>query len=119
MTVMKDMLDIDDSHDGRAIAIGWFNTDEGLEGDLHLGESFNGDGGDDDVEHGTVSDAVRSLADEVKGGWEFAWWSMKTATVALSVARARLREVRSRKSPLKGWERQALEAGWKPPKGRL
>lgn len=117
MTMSKDRLDIIEAHDRwSGFAIGWFNEEEGIEGDLHLGERS---AYKDDDEHKEVSEAVRPMCDESDGDGELTWESMSGAKKALTVARAKLKEIRSTKKPLEDWELKAIEAGWKPPKGRL
>jgi hypothetical protein len=117
MTMSKCKLDIIEAHDRwNGYAIGWFDEAEEIDGELHLGERA---AYKDDEEHKKVSEAVRPMCDESTRDGELTWESVSRAKKGLAVARAKLKEVRSEKKPLEDWELKAIEAGWKPPKGRL
>lgn len=96
-------------------SIGWFGGDEEAEGDLHLGELE----GIEDVEDAECSNVVRDMADVIVDGGELCWYEEAACVKALRVARMKLRELQSKKAPLEEWEKQALAAGWKPPRGRM
>ncbi len=109
----KDRLDIIETH--RGFSIGWFNEAEDIEGDMRLGESVSGA---DMAEHHEATRAVRLSADS-RDGETLIWDTVTGARNALRIARARLCLLRSKQAPLEPWERKALAAGWKPPKGRM
>jgi hypothetical protein len=102
-------------------AIGWFNEAEGVEGELHLEADPEecAQNGSFDYAHIVICHAVKGMADYLGRTGELLWESRASASAALWVAKAKLKELRSKKPPLEEWEQKALAAGWRPPKGRM
>ena len=111
----QDRLDIIEGR-GR-YSIGWFNADEGVDGDLRLGEQVDGDDAFS-VAHRAASAAVAESADLCDRWLGLGWYTPSAVRKALVVARAAVRAANAER-PLEPWEAQALAAGWKPPRGRL
>lgn len=128
---MKPKLVLCGDYDDYGWAIGW-NCGDGEGINLYIGQaphllSLEERPGNDDDD---VWAAERSLAVFMQkhpgvaeragnyGPWVF---SAKTkAQEALRWVRAEVNQVMNPKiAPLQEWEKQALAAGWKPPKGRL
>lgn len=118
----KARLVIDDWHPDR-LRLGWdFDDGEGV--NAWLGESLHdvpsGEADTDAAELAMAEIARRDTRHWHRKG-RSAWWtpSMSAAKKALVACRAAIRAAMSKKAPLEDWEKKALAAGWKPPKGRL
>lgn len=104
------------------LRLGW-DYDDGEGVNAWLGENLNHvPSGEADTDAAELAMAEIARRDEwrrdgVRGPWIAP--SMSAAKKALVACRAAIRAAMSKKAPLEDWEKKALAAGWKPPKGRL
>jgi hypothetical protein len=105
---MSEYLEVIDRD--HAFAIGWFDDEEGLEGDLCLGEECN------DKEHNVATEAAKTTHCRTGSSNVLLWDTMREAKGALQLARIAVKEYRTNK-PWPDWAKTAVANGWKPPKG--
>jgi hypothetical protein len=122
---MTARLDISEDPRTGYYVIGWWDEDDGVEGDLLLGHviSVNDNDSPEEIgeakEHNYVSDKLKQQQfppDSVDSSGGFMWESRAQATAALRVAKTLLKQFRSDR-PWPAWALRAVEAGWKPPRG--
>jgi hypothetical protein len=114
--VSKDKLVVE--QDRYVWRVQWYLADEGDLGAV-LGQegedvSVTSAPGTDDWDHETATVAARATTGCQKDSTGFYWESQNLASAALKAANAAIKN-----RPLAEWEKKAIEAGWKPPKGRL
>lgn len=107
--------------------IGW-ESDDGEGVNLYIGEGLLDVVNNSEIDPEIIAAelCMKRLAEA--GKWECrdshyrgAWRipSKKAAREALAACKAAIKAAASKKPPLEEWEQKALDAGWKPPKGRL
>lgn len=107
----KDRLIIDERRGVYRIC--WYFPDSGDEG-AYLGDYLKRNTSTTDSEHRVATEAAQSNSEVDSEG--LYWETLSTVKKALAAAKASLK-VRQSAKPWPEWAKQALAAGWKPPKG--
>ncbi len=119
----KDRLVVTELRGGHGYCVGWYLAEEQEMG-LLLGEAWRKNRrtkdravvSDDELDTWAAEHALASLEHERRGEGCFEFESRAQAAAALKLARAAIKAARA-EVPLEEWEKKALAAGWKPPRG--
>jgi len=107
------MLRLDISEHSEGWCIAWFDEDEGVEGDLVIGE-MGADPESDEISRVVLGLGTHDYCQHETG--RLYWESLSTTRKALVVARKVWKAVKA-KRPYPDWAVKALAEDWKPPKG--
>ena len=119
----KDRLIVEEMRGGYGYCVGWYLAEEQEMG-LLLGESWGrnarakdaADVLEDELDTWAAEHAISKLPHSRQGAGCFEFESKTDAAAALRVAKAAIEAAHAAR-PLEDWEKKALAAGWKPPKG--